>query len=138
MTEISATERDGARVHDVRFADDAEAFLVEPIEGGRGAAVLFHHWFDTEALDGNRTWFVDEAVSLARDHGVRARPADRGRQDRLPDPRSWPILDVYIGSTSWLGSGSGINTIRRRSPIPEPRRTAVSRRSIGSASSRRR
>ena len=35
MTEISATERDGARVHDVRFADDAEAFLVEPIEGGR-------------------------------------------------------------------------------------------------------
>ncbi|MEJ7803641.1 MAG: hypothetical protein WKH68_09775, partial [Candidatus Limnocylindria bacterium] len=28
-------ERDGARVHDVRFADDAEAFLVEPIEGGR-------------------------------------------------------------------------------------------------------
>ncbi len=55
MTEISATERDGARVHDVRFADDAEAFLVEPIEGGRGAAVLFHHWFDTEVLDGNRT-----------------------------------------------------------------------------------
>ena len=64
------TERDGARIHDIRIADEADAFLVEPIEGGRGAAILFLHWFDTEAPDGNRAQFVEEAVGLARDDGV--------------------------------------------------------------------
>ncbi len=71
MTDISrADERDGARVHDLRVADDAEAFLVEPTQGGRGPAILFLHWFDTQAPDGNRTQFVEEAVGLAREHGV--------------------------------------------------------------------
>jgi pimeloyl-ACP methyl ester carboxylesterase len=71
MTDIAATtERDGARIHDVRFADDAAAFLVEPLGGGRGPGILWLHWFDTEAPDGNRTQFVDEAVGLARDHRV--------------------------------------------------------------------
>jgi dienelactone hydrolase len=63
------TERDGARIHDLAVAG-TEAYLVEPIEGGRGPAILFLHWFDTEAPDGNRTQFVDEAVTLARAHGV--------------------------------------------------------------------
>lgn len=63
-------ERDGARVHDLRVADDAEAFLVEPTQGGRGPAILFLHWFDTQASDGNRSQFVEEAVGLAREHGV--------------------------------------------------------------------
>ena len=59
---------DGARIHDVRVAD-AEAYLVEPSGGGGGPAVLFLHWFDTEAPDGNRTQFLDEATELARDEG---------------------------------------------------------------------
>lgn len=63
------SERDGARIHDLAVAD-TEAYLVEPIGGGRGPALLFLHWFDTEAPDGNRTQFVDEAVTLAREHGV--------------------------------------------------------------------
>lgn len=63
-------ERDGARVHDVRVAGRADAYVVEPIDGGRGAGILFLHWFDTEAPDGNRTQFLDEAIALARDHGV--------------------------------------------------------------------
>ena len=63
-------ERDGARVHDVRVGSRAEAYLVEPTDGGRGPAILFLHWFDTEAPDGNRTQFLEEAVGLARDHGV--------------------------------------------------------------------
>ena len=33
-------------------------------------AILFLHWFDTEAPDGDRTQFLAEAESLARDHGV--------------------------------------------------------------------
>jgi pimeloyl-ACP methyl ester carboxylesterase len=59
---------------DVLVADvtigGAEAFLVEPQAGGSGAAVLFLHWFDTEAPDGDRTQFLDEATELARAHGV--------------------------------------------------------------------
>jgi dienelactone hydrolase len=68
MTKQPPTERDGARIHDIRLAD-AETYLVEPIGGGRGPALLFLHWFDTEAPDGNRTQFLDEAVELARDEG---------------------------------------------------------------------
>jgi len=64
------SERDSARIHDLRIGDDAEAFLVEPIDGGRGPGILFLHWFDSEAPDGNRTQFLDEAAGLARDHGV--------------------------------------------------------------------
>jgi pimeloyl-ACP methyl ester carboxylesterase len=59
-----------ARVTDVRFGDDGEAFLVEPGQGGAGAAILFLHWFDTEAPDGNRTQFIAEARALASDHGI--------------------------------------------------------------------
>jgi pimeloyl-ACP methyl ester carboxylesterase len=70
MLTIAPTERDGARTHDIRIADDAEAYLVEPVSGGAGAAILFLHWFDTEAPDGNRTQFLAEAEALARDHGV--------------------------------------------------------------------
>ena len=70
MARTAPTERDGARIHDIRVDDDAEAFLIEPMEGGRGAAILFLHWFDTEAPDGNRTQFVEEAIGLAREDGV--------------------------------------------------------------------
>jgi dienelactone hydrolase len=63
-----AIERDGARIHDISVAD-ADAYLVEPIGGGSGPALLFLHWFDTEAPDGNRTQFLDEAIELARDEG---------------------------------------------------------------------
>jgi pimeloyl-ACP methyl ester carboxylesterase len=70
MTTEPPIERDGARIHDLRLEARTEAYLVEPMDGGRGAAILFLHWFDTEAPDGNRTQFLDEAVDLARDHGV--------------------------------------------------------------------
>ena len=69
MTDSAPTERDGARIHDMSIAG-AGSYLVEPIDGGRGSAILFLHWFDTEAPDGNRTQFLDEAVDLARHHGV--------------------------------------------------------------------
>jgi pimeloyl-ACP methyl ester carboxylesterase len=70
MTHTAPTERDGARIHDLELPDAAQAFLVEPIEGGRGAGVLFLHWFDTDAPDGDRTQFLDEATELARTRGV--------------------------------------------------------------------
>ena len=43
---------------------------MEPVGGGRGPAILFLHWLDTEAPDGNRTQFLDEAIGLAREQGV--------------------------------------------------------------------
>lgn len=70
MLTIAPSERDGTRTHDVRIADDVEAYVVEPVDGGAGPAILFLHWFDTEAPDGNRTQFLSEAEGLARDHGV--------------------------------------------------------------------
>ena len=70
MTIQPPIERDGARIHDLRLQAGSDAYLVEPEDGGHGAALLFLHWFDTEAPDGNRTQFLDEAVALAREHGV--------------------------------------------------------------------
>jgi hypothetical protein len=70
MTDPTPIKRDPARVHDIRIADDGDAFLVEPAGGGRGPAILFLHWFDTEAPDGDRTQFLAEAEALARDHGA--------------------------------------------------------------------
>lgn len=61
-------EMQGARVTEVAVGD-SEAYLVEPEGGGRGPAVLFLHWFDSEAPDGNRSQFLDEAVALARTRG---------------------------------------------------------------------
>ena len=63
------SEPSDVHIHDIRIAD-TEAYLVEPAGRGRGSGVLFLHWFDTEAPDGNRTQFLDEASSLAREHGT--------------------------------------------------------------------
>ena len=57
-------------VHDIGLPGGAEAYVVEPTGGGDGAALCFLHWFDTEAPDGNRTQYLDEARELARRHGV--------------------------------------------------------------------
>lgn len=69
MTDTAPGVAEGARLHDIEVAG-TEAYLVEPVDGGRGPGVIFLHWFDTEAPDGNRTQFVDEAAHLAREHGV--------------------------------------------------------------------
>jgi dienelactone hydrolase len=66
-------ETDGVRIADVSLglAGDGpiEAYLIEPTTGGldRGAApgVVFGHWFDTEAPNGDRTEFLAEATELA-------------------------------------------------------------------------
>ena len=58
----------------------AEAFLVRPerTAGEPGCAgILAWHWFDTNAPDGDRTQFVDEAVELARAGAVTLLPQGR-------------------------------------------------------------
>lgn len=57
-----------ALILDVELAGPAgtdDAYLIEPAGGGQGPAVMFLHWFDDRATDGDRTEFVDEAIELA-------------------------------------------------------------------------
>jgi len=72
ITERSREARDSATVADIAYGapdGDVKAYLIEPAGDAVGAGVLFLHWFDPEAPDGNRTQFVEEAVALA-DRGV--------------------------------------------------------------------
>jgi hypothetical protein len=80
---VGAETRDGVLVRDIRLgapreADAAgpiEAYLVEPeVLDARAPrpAVLFAHWFDSEAPNGNRTEYLDEAADWARRHRATA------------------------------------------------------------------
>jgi hypothetical protein len=67
-----ADDRDGVLVRDVLIDGSIEAYLVEPtIVDARSTSpgLLFAHWFDTNAPNGNRTQFVDEAAAWVRTHG---------------------------------------------------------------------
>src|SRR5262245_4966921 len=54
-------------VEDLHYATDVEAYLVRPAEAAPDscAGILFWHWLDTQAPDGNRTQFRNEAEGLA-------------------------------------------------------------------------
>jgi dienelactone hydrolase len=79
--------RSGAVVEDVTYAGTdglgVEAYLIRPdwpadapaAESGPG--ILFWHWLDTSAPDGNRTQCVDEATALARAGVVSLLPQGR-------------------------------------------------------------
>jgi dienelactone hydrolase len=71
---VDTEDREGVLVREVRIAspdegEPIEAYLVEPsLVDARTSrpGLLFAHWFDTEAPNGNRTEYVDEAVAWAR------------------------------------------------------------------------
>lgn len=80
---LDAEDRGGVLVRDIRLpapvgADrpgPIEAWLVEPaIVHARTSrpGLLFSHWFDTDAPNGNRTEFLDEAIDWARRHRAAA------------------------------------------------------------------
>lgn len=63
------------RIRPSGLGDPIEAYLVErSVVDAREPrpCILFAHWFDTEAPDGNRTQFVDEAVDWAQRHSAAA------------------------------------------------------------------
>ena len=69
---VDAEDRDGVLVRDVRIDGSIEAYLVEPaVVDARTASpgLVFAHWFDTHAPNGNRTEFLDEAVSWVASRG---------------------------------------------------------------------
>ena len=107
IVERSRDQRYHATVTDLVYGDptmgEVESYLVEPQDGGGGAAVLFLHWFDPEAPDGNRTQFLDEAIGLAA----------LGVVSLLPQ-----------GAFPWVGdpTGSSADAERIRVPLARQRR----------------
>jgi len=91
-----AGERRGhALIEDITYAgpegSTVEAYLITPSSTGspadpsvRRAGVMFWHWFDPKAPDGDRTQFVEEAVELAGDGVVSLLP--QGRFPWASDP----------------------------------------------------
>jgi pimeloyl-ACP methyl ester carboxylesterase len=79
----STERRADAHIEDIRYAGPdrltVEAYLVTPADADTrdGAGVVFWHWFDPKAPDGDRTQFVDEAVDLAHDGVVSLLPQGR-------------------------------------------------------------
>jgi dienelactone hydrolase len=68
-TERRATAQVDDVVVDGQDGLDVEAYIVRPIEpissSATGPGLVMWHWLDTEAPDGNRTQYLDEAVELA-------------------------------------------------------------------------
>jgi pimeloyl-ACP methyl ester carboxylesterase len=69
---VDAEDRDGVLVRDIRIDGTIEAYLIErTVADARASApgLLYAHWFDTHAPNGNRTQFVEEAVDWVDAHG---------------------------------------------------------------------
>jgi len=86
-TVVGTERRDGALIEDLTYpGPDGEAvaaYLVRPDPspgddaGAASAGLLAWHWFDTQAPDGDRTQFRDEAVELAGQGVVSLLPQGR-------------------------------------------------------------
>ena len=70
VKEVSTNERDGVIIQDLDYAAETpqrgriKAFMIKPAGKGPFAGILFFHWLGEP--NGDRTQFVDEAVSLAQ------------------------------------------------------------------------
>ena len=93
---VGAETRGPAVVEDVIVTGSAignvEAYLVRPADPGgtasRGPGIAWWHWLDTEAPDGNRTEFLDEAVDWAARGAVSVLPQGRFPWTQAPDSSS--------------------------------------------------
>ena len=106
----SSERRRDTLIEDITYAgpdgSTVEAYLVTPSSAaaradptvGR-AGVVFWHWFDPKAPDGDRTQFVDEAVELAG-HGV-VSLLPQGRFPWASDPsgaaQDGPAIEAEVG-----------------------------------------
>ncbi len=69
---VSGDDRSGVLVRDIVVDGSIAAYLVEPmVVDARTSSpgLVFAHWFDTNAPNGNRTEFLDEAEAWVRAHG---------------------------------------------------------------------
>lgn len=82
LHENAVEQRDGVTVKDISYASPARAgdriaaYLVTPPAEVKPphAGILFAHWLEPEAQNSNRTQFLDEAVTLARDGVISVLP----------------------------------------------------------------
>jgi pimeloyl-ACP methyl ester carboxylesterase len=127
--QIRATDRRaGALVDDAVFTGpdglDVEAYLVRPDGpvGDRGrAGLVMWHWLDTEAPDGDRTQYLDEAADLAAAGAVCLLP-----QGRFPwvSPPSGAIPDTAAIAAEVARLRAGLELLAAR-PDVDPERLAV-------------
>jgi dipeptidyl aminopeptidase/acylaminoacyl peptidase len=91
---VAAETRGPAVVEDVIVASpgigEVEAYLVRPADPtvARGPGLVWWHWLDTEAPDGNRTEFLDEAIEWAGCGAVSVLPQGRFPWTQAPDNSS--------------------------------------------------
>jgi hypothetical protein len=121
--------RSGVVIEDVTYRgpDDLEvqAYLVRPdvpaSDRESAPAVLFWHWLDSQAPDGNRTQFLDEASDLARAGVVSLLP-----QGRFPwvTPPSSAVADLAEIGAEIGRLRAGIDLLVARDDV-DPDRLAV-------------
>ena len=104
---LGATERGSALIDDLTYAGpdgkDVEAYLVRPAATAdrdkragmdRGPGILLWHWLDSEAPDGNRTQYLDEAADLAADGVVSLLPQGRFPWQIAPDHAVADVAEI--------------------------------------------
>jgi dienelactone hydrolase len=91
MDAVAAETRGPAVIEDVIVAGpgigEVEAYLVRPADpaAARGSGIAWWHWLDSEAPDGNRTEFLDEAIEWAGRGTVSILPQGRFPWTQAPD-----------------------------------------------------
>ena len=130
---LGTSQRAGALVDDLRYTgmDDheVEAFLVRPRDDGergaananRGPGILLWHWLDSEAPDGNRTQYLDEAGSLAEAGVVSLLPQGRFPWQIAPKTAAadFAEIEAEVGRLR-----AGLDVLAER-PDVDPTRLAV-------------
>jgi cephalosporin-C deacetylase-like acetyl esterase len=119
VREIGVENRDGIQVHDISYASPkagrVTAYLVVPSSKGKFAGVIFMHM-----RPGNRTIFLDEALSYARMGAVsllidapfsRAGESKRDFDPTVTDPEM--DRDIYIQTVIDLRRGVDLLLSRR-------------------------
>ena len=131
---IAAETRGQAVVEDVIVAGpgigDVEAYLVRPAAPGpdaptggasHGPGILWWHWLDTEAPDGNRNEFLDEAIEWAGRGAVSLLPQGRFPWTQAPDSSS---ADAAAIADEVLRLRRGLDVLASRSDV-DPSKLAV-------------
>jgi dienelactone hydrolase len=72
VQEVGMEDRDGVTVKDITFdspvdGEPVAAYLVQPEGHGPFAGVLWVHWYEPSSPTSNRTQYLDEAVTLAKE-----------------------------------------------------------------------
>ena len=97
---VAAETRGPAVVEDVLIAGpsigEVTAYLVRPAvtNAARGPGLVWWHWLDTEAPDGNRTEFLDEAIDWAASGAVSVLPQGRFPWMQAPDSSSADTMAI--------------------------------------------